>query len=469
MLLTQFRILPEESASQCPETVCRLPTDMLKNGHFITYRERPMFEKLFQLRQHRTTVRTELTAGVTTFLASAYIILVHPAMLAQTGMNQGALTTVTCLAAGLATLLVALWANAPLMMAPGMGLNAFFTYSLVLGQGIPWPTALGVVFLSGAFFLLLTVFGFRERLLRAIPPSLQQAISVGIGLFIAFIGLQNLGLVVKNDAVLVELGHFSPPVLLGLLGLLLAALLLARRVRGALLLAILAVTLLGIVSGQAALPAGVIALPPSPAPIAFKLDLAGACRLVLWPAIFTFMFVDLFDSLGTLLAVCREAEMVDDRGRIPGLGRMLTADALATLAGALLGTSTTTAYLESASGVSEGGRTGLTGLTTAALFFLAAFFAPLATAIPAFATAPALIMVGVFMMRGIGRIDFYDFEEGLPAFLTLLVMPLTFSIATGLAFGFLSYVLLKLCLGKIRQCDPFLLFAATLSFISFCL
>jgi AGZA family xanthine/uracil permease-like MFS transporter len=428
-----------------------------------------MLDRLFRLRAHQTTIGTELTAGTTTFLASAYIILVHPAMLAQTGMDQAALTTVTCLAAGLATLLVALWANAPLMMAPGMGLNAFFTYSLVIGQGIPWPTALGVVFLSGAVFLLLTALGFRERLLKAIPESLQLAISVGIGLFIAFIGLQNIGLVVKNDAVLVQLGHFSPQVLLGLLGLLLTVLMLVRRVRGALLLAILCVTLLGMAAGKAPVPEALISLPPSPAAIAFKLDILSACRLALWPAIFTFMFMDLFDSLGTLLAVCREADMVDKEGRIPGLSRMLTADALATMAGALLGTSTTTAYIEAASGVSDGGRTGLTGVTTAALFFLAAFFAPLAAVVPAFATAPALIVVGVFMMRGIGQIDFRDFEEGLPAFLTLLFMPLTFSIATGLAFGFLSYVAIKLCLGKIRQCDPFLIAASVLALVSFCL
>ncbi len=428
-----------------------------------------MLDRLFRLRAHQTTIGTELAAGTTTFLASAYIILVHPAMLAQTGMDQAALTTVTCLAAGLATLLVALWANAPLMMAPGMGLNAFFTYSLVIGQGIPWPTALGVVFLSGAVFLLLTALGFRERLLKAIPESLQLAISVGIGLFIAFIGLQNLGLVVKNDAVLVQLGRFSPQVLLGLLGLLLTVLMLIRRVRGALLLAILCVTLLGMAAGKAPVPGALVSLPPSPASIAFKLDILSACRLALWPAIFTFMFMDLFDSLGTLLAVCREADMADQEGRIPGLSRMLTADALATMAGALLGTSTTTAYIESASGVSDGGRTGLTGVTTAALFFLAAFFAPLAAIVPSFATAPALIVVGVFMMRGIGQIDFRDFEEGLPAFLTLLFMPLTFSIATGLAFGFLSYVVIKLCLGKIRQCDPFLIAAAGLALVSFCI
>ncbi|MEZ4598640.1 MAG: NCS2 family permease [Syntrophotaleaceae bacterium] len=428
-----------------------------------------MLDRLFALREHRTTIRTELTAGATTFLAASYIILVHPAMLAETGMDQAALTTVTCLVAGLATLLVALWANAPLMMAPGMGLNAFFTYSLVLGQGLPWKTALGVVFLSGVVFLILTALGFRERLLKAIPTSLQLGIMGGIGLFIAFIGFQSLGLIVKSNAVLVQLGDFSPSVLLGLLGLLLATLLLTRRVRGALLLAILCVALLAMAFGISAPPRGLLSLPPSPAPLAFQLDIPAALRLSLWPAIFTFMFMDLFDSLGTLVAVCREADMVDDQGRIPKLGRMLTADAFATVAGALLGTSTTTAYLESASGVADGGRTGLTGVTTAILFFLAAFFSPLVAAVPTFATAPALIMVGVFMMRGIGEIDFRHLEEGLPAFLTLLVMPLTYSIATGLAFGFLSYVLIKLCLGKIHQCDPFLLIAAGLSLVSFCI
>jgi AGZA family xanthine/uracil permease-like MFS transporter len=427
-----------------------------------------MLERFFRLRQHGTDVRTEITAGITTFLAAAYIIFVHPHMLAATGMDIGALTTITCLTAGLATLLVALWANVPLMMAPGMGLNAFFTYTLVLGAGLPWQTALGVVFLSGAFFLLLTWLGFRERVLKAIPTSLQLATSVGIGLLIAFIGLQNLGLIVKNDAVLVQLGSFSPAVLLGLLGLLLAVLLEIRRVRGALLISILIVTLAGILTGVSKPPTAFIAPPPSPAPIAFQLDILGAFSLSLWSAIFTFMFMDLFDSLGTLVAVCREAGMVDRNGKIPGLPRMLTADALATVAGALLGTSTTTAFLESTAGVSEGGRTGLTGVVTAALFFLSAFFAPLIGAVPAFATAPVLIIVGIFMMRGINQIDFYDFEEGAPAFLTILFMPLTYSISTGLAFGFLSFVLIKVLLGKIRQCDPFLIGAAILAVISFC-
>lgn len=425
-----------------------------------------MLERLFRLHQSGTDIRTEVVAGLTTFLTGAYIIFVNPAILAQTGMDKGALTTVTCLVAGLATLLVALWANAPLMMAPGMGLNAFFTYSLVLGQGVPWQTALGVVFLSGVFFLVLTWVGIRERIVRAIPLSLRLAASVGIGFFIAFIGLQNLGLIVKNDAVLVQLGHFTPQALLGTLGLFIAVLLEIKRVRGAILLAILATSAAGIALGLAPLPTGVLAVPPSITPVAFQLDVAGALKISLWASIFSFMFVDLFDSLGTLLAVCREAGMTDQEGNIPGLPRMLTADAIATVGGALLGTSTTTTYIESASGVSDGGRTGLTGTVTAILFLLSALFTPLIGAVPAFATAPALIIVGIFMMRGISQIDFYNFEEGAPAFLTFILMPLTYSIATGLAFGFISFVALKLFLGKFRECDPFLIGCAIFSLAS---
>ncbi len=425
-----------------------------------------MLEKIFQLDHHGTTPRTELIAGATTFLTGAYIIFVHPAILSAAGMDKGALTTVTCLVAALATLLVALWANAPLMMAPGMGLNAFFTYTLVLGQGVAWPTALGVVFLSGVFFLVLTWLGVRERMVRAIPLTLRLATSVGIGLFIAFIGLQNLGLVVKNQAVLVELGRFSPQASLGLFGLLVAILLEIKRVRGAILIGIVATAAAGMVSGVSPLPSGIVALPPSIAPIAFQLDIPGALQVSLWASIFSFMFVDLFDSLGTMMAVCREAGMTNDQGEIERLPRMLTADALATVGGALLGSSTTTAFIESASGVSDGGRTGLTGVVTAALFFLAAFFTPLIGAVPPYATAPALIIVGIFMMRGIGQIDFYSFEEAAPAFLTILLMPLTYSIATGLAFGFISQVVIKLALGKYRECDPFLLAAAGISLIS---
>jgi AGZA family xanthine/uracil permease-like MFS transporter len=425
-----------------------------------------MLEKLFHIHARGSNPRTEIIAGTTTFLTAAYIVFVNPAILAQAGMDQGALTTVTCLVAGLATLLIALWANVPLMMAPGMGLNAFFAYTLVIGQGLHWSTALGVVFLSGVFFLFLTLIGVRERLVNAIPTSLRLATSVGIGLFIAFIGMQNLGLVIRNEAVLVQMGPLTTEVLLGLAGLLLVAILELLRVRGSILLAILATAGAGMILGLTPMPTQVIAPPPSIAPIAFSLDIVGALKISLWASIFSFMFVDLFDSLGTMLAVCREAGLTDRDGKIPGLQRMLTADALATVGGSLLGTSTTTAYIESAGGVADGGRTGLASVVTAILFFLAAFFTPIIAAVPAYATAPALMIVGIFMMRGIGQIDFYNFEEGLPAFLTLILMPLTYSIATGLAFGFASFVLLKLFLGKIRTCDPFLIAAAVLSTIS---
>jgi len=425
-----------------------------------------LLEKLFKLQQRSTTVRTEALAGVTTFLTAAYIVFVHPAILSRAGMDQGALTTVTCLVAAIATGLIALWANAPLMMAPGMGLNAFFTYSLVLGQGVAWPTALGVVFISGVMFLVLTWVGVREKVARAIPTSLRLATSVGIGFFIAFIGLQNLGLIVKSDAVLVQLGSFSPAVMLGLGGLILAVILEIRRVRGAILLAIIATTLVGILVGQAPLPEGVIAAPPSLAPLAFRLDILGALKLSLWSSIFSFMFVDLFDSLGTMLAVSREAGLTDDHGEVHNLSQMLQADAWATIFGALLGTSTTTTFIESASGVADGGRTGLTSIVTAGCFLLAMFFTPLIGAVPAFATAPALILVGIFMMRGISQIDFYNFEEAAPAFLTFILMPLTYSIATGLAFGFVTFVLIKLLLGKARELNPFLIGAAIFSLIS---
>jgi AGZA family xanthine/uracil permease-like MFS transporter len=425
-----------------------------------------MLEKFFHLHSRGSSLRTEAIAGATTFLTGAYIVFVNPAILGEAGMDRAALTTVTCLVAALATLLIALWANVPLMMAPGMGLNAFFAYTLVLGEGLPWQTALGVVFLSGTFFLLLTLLGVRERLVRAIPASLRLATSVGIGLFITFIGMQNLGLVVQSEAVLVQLGSLTPEVLLGLGGLVVIALLERLRVRGSILIAILGTALAGMLLGLTPFPGSIVSTPPSITPLAFSLDIWGAMKISLWASIFSFMFVDLFDSLGTMLAVCREAGLSDREGRIPGLSRMLTADALATVGGALLGTSTTTAYVESASGVADGGRTGLTSVFTALFFFLAAFFTPLIAAVPPYATAPALMAVGLFMMRGIGQIDFYDFEEGLPAFLTLVLMPLTYSIATGLAFGFVSFVLLKICLGKWRSCDPFLMAAALLSLIS---
>ena len=426
-------------------------------------------DRWFQLSQRGTTVKTEIVAGLTTFLTAAYIIFVHPAMLADAGMDRGALTTVTCLVAALATLLVALLSNTPVMMAPGMGLNAFFTYTLVLGQGVAWQTALGVVFFSGVIFLLLSLLGAREQIVRAIPQSIQVAAAVGIGLFIAFIGLQNLGLIVKNPVTMVQLGSLTPQVVIGLLALIVIFILEARRIRGAILIGIGIATGIGIIFGYVAIPSAIVSLPPSPAPLLFQLDLRSALEISLWSSVFSFMFVDLFDSLGSLIAVCREADLVDEDGDIPAMPRLLMVDALATVGGAALGTSTTTAFIESGSGVAAGGRTGLTSVVTAVLFLLALFFTPLIAIVPPFATAPALIVVGLFMMRNIALIDFSKIEQGAPAFLTIIMMPLGYSIATGLSFGFISYVLIQLAMGRIRHCHPVLIVVAIASAVSLAL
>jgi AGZA family xanthine/uracil permease-like MFS transporter len=426
-----------------------------------------MLENLFKLTERQSNVRTELIAGLTTFLTAAYIVFVNPNILSNTGMDKGALITVTCIVAGLSSILMGLWANAPIMMAPGMGLNAFFAFSLVLGSGgkVSWQEALGVVFISGVIFLILTFLGVREKIVKAIPTSLRIATSVGIGLFIAFIGMQGLGLIVKNDAVLVSLGTINKTVLLGLGGFLLIVILELRKIKGSILIGILATALVGMIFKLSPFPTGIVSTPPSMGPVAFQLDIMGALKVSLWASIFSFMFVDLFDSLGTLLAVCREAGLEKD-GDIRDLPKMLSADAVATVFGSILGTSTTTSYIESASGVAEGGRTGMTAVTTGVLFLLAAFFTPVIGSVHAYATAPALIIVGIFMMRGIGQINFYDFEEGVPAFLTLILMPLTYSIAQGLVFGFISYALIKALVGKVRELDPILVVIAVLCLVS---
>jgi AGZA family xanthine/uracil permease-like MFS transporter len=426
-----------------------------------------MLERWFKLSERQTDTRTELIAGLTTFLTAAYIVFVNPNILSATGMDKDALITVTCIVAGVSSILMGLWANAPIMMAPGMGLNAFFAFSLVLGSGgkVSWQEALGVVFVSGVIFVILTFLGIREKIVKAIPPSIRIATSVGIGLFIAFIGMQGLGLIVNNDATLVSLGSLNRTVLLGLLGLLLIVILEIRKIKGSILIGILVTALVGMIFKFSPFPAGIVSMPPSVAPVAFKLDILGALKVSLWANIFSFMFVDLFDSLGTLLAVCREAGL-EKEGDIKDLPKMLSADASATVFGALMGTSTTTSYIESASGVAEGGRTGMTAVTTGILFILAALFTPVIGAVQAYATAPALIIVGIFMMRGIGQIDFYNFEEGVPAFLTLILMPLTYSIAQGLVFGFITYALIKILVGKIKELDPILMIIAALCLLS---
>lgn len=414
-----------------------------------------ILQKLFKLYLLKTNVRLEAIAGSTTFLAMSYIIFVNPDILSATGMDKGALITATILASVLGTLLAGLWANVPFAMAPGMGLNAFFAYSLVIGQKVSWQTALGVVFVSGIAFFILTLCGIRSKVVDAIPVYLRLSIAAGIGLFIALIGFQHLGLVVKNDATMISLGSISKPVMLGLVGLLITAVLEVRRIKGAILLGIIATTGLGLVFvDTVSMPEKVFSLPPSIAPIFFKLDIIGALKWGMWGAIFSFMFVDLFDSVGTIVACSYSADLVKDDGSIDRLDRILEADAVATVAGALLGTSTTTTYVESGVGIAEGGRSGLANLFTAILFFLALFVTPIIGIVPSFATAPALIIVGVYMFKHIKEIDFKDFEVAVPAFLTIVLIPLTYSISTGLSFGFIAHLLMKVSAGKIRDIHP---------------
>jgi AGZA family xanthine/uracil permease-like MFS transporter len=414
-----------------------------------------MLKGLFHLQEKGTTPWREVVAGITTFLTMAYVIFVHPDILAQAGMDRGALITVTILASAFGTLLTGLWANVPIGMAPGMGLNAFFAFSLVMGRGIAWETALGVVFVSGVFFLLLTVLGIRAKIIKAIPVHLRLAIAAGIGLFITFIGFQNLGLIVRNPATMISVGTVTAPVLLGLLGLVVMAVLEARGVKGSILLGILLTTFLGLVLTEVVtLPPRLVSSPPSIAPVFLRLDILGALRWGLLGAVISFMFVDLFDSLGTIMGCAYGSGMVKEDGTIENLDRILEADATATVVGALLGTSTTTAYIESGAGITEGGRTGLANVVTATLFLVALVVTPVIGMVPAFATAPALVVVGVYMFRNVTAIDFRRFDVAVPAFLTIILMPLTYSISTGLAFGFLAHILIAVATGKGRTIHP---------------
>ena len=411
-------------------------------------------EKLFQLKEHGTTVKQEIIAGITTFLTMAYIIFVNPSILSMTGMDKGALITVTCLASAIGTAITAFWVNAPLAMAPGMGLNAFFTFTLVLGNGATWEQALGVVFISGVIFLALTFSGLREKIIDAIPAEIRLAVGAGIGLFIAFIGMQGMGLIVSNPATVVALGKFNLNVVLGLVGFAIMGFLEMKKVKGGILIGIVATTVLGIIFGAVQLPSQIISMPPSPAPIALKLDVLGAIKPIFLGSIFSFMFVDLFDSLGTIMACAHEAEMIDEKGKIKNVSKILEADAIATVIGSLLGTSTTTTFVESASGIAVGGRTGLTALTTAVLFAISLFFSPIIGVVPAFATAPALILVGVYMFKNLLDIDFHNIEVAIPCFLIIIMMPLTYSISIGISFGFISYILVCLFGGKITHVKP---------------
>ena len=413
-----------------------------------------MFESLFQLRQHGTDVRTEVLAGLSTFLTMAYIVFVNPDILAAAGMPRDAVFVATCLAAAIGSAVMGLLANYPIALAPGMGLNAYFAFVVVGTLGYSWQAALGAVFLSGCLFIVVSVFKLRELVVNAIPRSLKLAVSAGIGLFLALIGFRNAGLTAGDAATLLTLGQLDAPgVLLACGGLLLILGLQARRVPGGIVIGILAVTAAAMVLGQTHY-AGVFAAPPSLAPTLLQLDIAGALHGGLLTVVLTFFLVELFDATGTLIGVCHRAGLLDRDGRLPRLRRALLADSSAIVAGALLGTSSTTAYIESAAGTAAGGRTGLVAVVVAGLFLLSLFFAPLAGAVPAFATAPALIYVAVLMARGLAEIDWEDLTEAAPAVICALAMPFTFSIAHGIAFGFLSYAGAKLLAGRAREVSP---------------
>ena len=407
------------------------------------------FERRFKLSEHGTDAKTEIFAGITTFMTMAYILIVNPSILSEAGMDWGGVFTATAVSAIIATLIMAFYANYPFVLAPGMGLNAFFTYSVVLGMGKSWQFALTAVFLEGIIFILLSAFKVREAIFDAIPMNLKKAVSVGIGLFIALIGFVNAGIIETGDGTILGLGDLTTKgPLLALLGLLIMGVLLAKNVKGALLIGILAATIIGIPMGITQLPEAVFKAPPSLSQVAFQFEWENIFSWEMLVVVFTFLFVDVFDTVGTLVGVASKADMLDEEGKLPKVSQALMADAVGTVAGACLGTSTVTTYVESASGVADGGRTGLTALSAAGMFFLALFFSPVFGMIPGEATAPALILVGLFMMSPIKEIDLEDFTEAIPAFLTIVMMPFAYSIAEGIVFGMVSYVLLKLITGK---------------------
>ena len=424
------------------------------------------FEKQFKLSEHGTDVRTEILAGITTFMTMAYIIFVNPGILSTTGMPFGSLLVATCLGASLATFLMAFLANYPFALAPGMGLNAFFAFTVELGMKIPWQVALAAIFIEGVIFILLTCTKVREEVVNSIPKTLKIGVSAGIGIFITFIGLQSAGLVVANPAVLVGLSPLRSNAggLLALAGLLLMVTLETRRVTGGILIGIVAVTLAGIPLGITKMPAGIVSMPPSLSPIFMKMDFSMIAQPTFWVIVLTFFFVDFFDTVGTLVGVASRADMLDKDGRLPKASQALMSDAIGTTAGAVLGTSTVTTFVESASGVEQGGRTGLTALTVGILFLLATFFSPLISIVPACATAPALIMVGGYMMMGFKDMDFSDWTEFFPAIIAFFMMPFAYSIAAGIEFGIVSYVALKLLMGRGKEVN-WLLYVLAVLFI----
>ena len=410
-------------------------------------------ETFFKLKENGSDVRTEVVAGITTFLTMAYIIFVNPTILGDAGMPKDAVFVATCLAAALGTAIMALYANYPIGMAPGMGLNAYFAYAVVIGMGVPWQTALGAVFISGCLFVLVSVLGLREMIVDGIPTSLRTAITVGLGLFLALIALRSAGLVVASPATLVTAGDLhQPPALMAIAGFLLIVTLDRLKVKGAILIGIVVVTVLSFFFGGNKF-VGLVSLPPSIAPTLLQLDVPGALSMGVLNVVLVFFLVELFDATGTLMGVAKRAGLLVE-GKMKRLNRALLADSVAIVAGSALGTSSTTAYIESAAGVQAGGRTGLCALVVALLFLACLFIAPLAGVVPAYATAPALLFVACLMLKELGEIDWLDTTESVPAAITALVIPFTYSIAQGIAFGFITYAVLKLTTGRVREVKP---------------
>lgn len=421
-----------------------------------------MLEKLFKLKKNQTSLKQEAVAGLTTFMTMAYIIFVNPMMLADAGMDHGAVFVATCLAAAVGCLVMGLMANYPIALAPGMGLNAFFTYTVVGEMGYSWETALGAVFLSGICFLILSLVRIREWIVNSIPMSLRIGIAAGIGLFLALIGLKSAGIVVASPATLVTLGDITAfPAVMAVLGFFLIIAMVQRGMKSAVIASILIITGLGLVFGDVQYQ-GIVSMPPSIAPTFMRMDLSQVFEVTMLSVVFAFLFVDLFDTSGTLVAVAQRGGFLDDKGRLPRLNRALTADSLATIAGAAFGTSTTTSYIESTAGVSAGGRTGLTAVVVGLLFIAALFLSPLAGMIPAYATAGTLFYVAILMMSGLVHVEWEDLTEAAPVVVVCILMPLTFSIATGIAFGIISYAAIKLLTGRFSDLNVGILVLAAL-------
>lgn len=430
-----------------------------------------LLEKVFKLSEHNTNVKTEIIAGITTFMTMAYILVVNVNILGEAGMDRNAVFAATAIAAFIGCAAMALLANYPIALAPGMGLNAFFAYTVVLGMGHTWQFALCAVLIEGIIFIILTATNVREKIIDCIPPVLKHAVTAGIGLFIAFIGLANAGLVVNGSTILALGDMRNPLVLLTIVGIIIASILIAKNVKGAFLIAMLAISVIGMTLGLVDLPQGIISTTvPSIKPLflqAFSVPTNEIFSLKMLVIVITFLFVDLFDTVGCLVGVASKGDLLDENGKLPNAKQALFADAVATTVGALLGTSTVTSYVESASGIGEGGRTGLTAMTTGILFLLSLFLSPLFIAVPTQATSPVLIIVGVMMASSLKEIDFNDFTNAIPAFLTLAMMPFAYSIADGIIFGIISFTILKLATGKSKEVNIYLIVLSILFALKF--